>query len=510
MFFLCLFLLLRIAFWFNTFPNPDEAYYWLWGQYPSLSYYDHPPFHGWVQGLFTAIFGKSYFTLRLPNLISNSLFFYTYYCITRYLYGREAKHYFVTLVLLVMASPLLFLFLALAWQDHWLVAFSLLGAYQFIRFADSYRETGQGITWQLYAAAAAIALALLCKYNAVFVLAACLATILFDRRLRPLLRDHRLYVAGAIVATAAIPIGLWNVRNDFQSFRYYVTRSVNPGSSQIQWDEPFEFLLFSVLMVSPVLIWAIVRALRHLRQGSLSIYRSDTVYPIAAVWLFAISTFSLIAVSLLSTAFYYWNILAYLLLLPLLPPIFCRKVPPQPGKRSFLRRLPSLPILRPVFWGGQVYGAIFAGFLVVHYGFLPLSALVSPDAKSSDPASRMLYGWDAVAAEVNAQKQAMGGQPAILTTDYQSASALAYELDDRTILAVSARRDQFDFWIDPSQLQGQPAIVVSDDWHPITPQLQTQLGQLSPPTTVDVRRFGVWIKRYYVSRSDRLGTITPF
>ncbi len=49
--FLIAFLVLRLVFWFATFPNPDEAYYWLWGQHPGLSYYDHPPLQAWIQGL---------------------------------------------------------------------------------------------------------------------------------------------------------------------------------------------------------------------------------------------------------------------------------------------------------------------------------------------------------------------------------------------------------------------------------------------------------------------------
>ncbi|MGA7933591.1 MAG: glycosyltransferase family 39 protein [Kovacikia sp.] len=139
--FLLAFLVLRLVFWFTTFPNPDEAYYWLWGEHPDLSYYDHPPLQAWVQGFFTAIFGRSRFVLRLPNLISNGILFYVYYRIIAYLYGKDATPYFWMTVLLVLASPLYFLFLALAWHDHWLITFSLISAYWLIRFLDG--------TWQM-------------------------------------------------------------------------------------------------------------------------------------------------------------------------------------------------------------------------------------------------------------------------------------------------------------------------------------------------------------------------
>ena len=36
---------MRVLYALFAGPSPDEAYYWLWGQHPGLSYYDHAPFH---------------------------------------------------------------------------------------------------------------------------------------------------------------------------------------------------------------------------------------------------------------------------------------------------------------------------------------------------------------------------------------------------------------------------------------------------------------------------------
>ena len=105
LFVLIAFGVLRLIFWLTAFPNPDEAYYWLWGQHPDWSYYDHPPFNAWVQGAFTAIFGRSAFSLRLPNLISSSAIGYAYYRIVRYLYRDYVQQYFWLTSLIVLASP---------------------------------------------------------------------------------------------------------------------------------------------------------------------------------------------------------------------------------------------------------------------------------------------------------------------------------------------------------------------------------------------------------------------
>ena len=362
---------LRLVFWLTAFPNPDEAYYWLWGQHPDWSYYDHPPLNAWVQGIFTAALGRSTLTLRLPNLISSGVIGYTYYRIVRYLYRDRVQSYFGFVILLVLASPLYFLFLGLAWHDHLLIMFSLVSAYLLITFLDRYVLEQKGGNWRLYGSAVAIALAILCKYNSVFVPLGFFAAIIADRRLRPFLRDRRLYLAIAIASSALIPILIWNLSNGFQSFHYYVDRSIHPINGGIKLESCLAFIGISLLVVSPF-YW---RGFYQSFKQPSSLIRADSVYPIVAFWIFIVSTVILTIISLISAALYYWNITAYLLLFPLLPAYFNR-VSSSESK---------------AFFGFQVYGLLFATLLVIHYCFLPLSALISQDA---DPDSRMLYGWN--------------------------------------------------------------------------------------------------------------------
>ena len=58
------FLAIKLVYVFRVGPIFDEAYYWLWGQHPGLSYFDHPPFHAWLLGISDAIFGRSLWGLR--------------------------------------------------------------------------------------------------------------------------------------------------------------------------------------------------------------------------------------------------------------------------------------------------------------------------------------------------------------------------------------------------------------------------------------------------------------
>ena len=49
--------------------SPDEAYYWNWGQHPSLAYSDHPPMVAWVMAFFTALGGNSELFVRLGGIL---------------------------------------------------------------------------------------------------------------------------------------------------------------------------------------------------------------------------------------------------------------------------------------------------------------------------------------------------------------------------------------------------------------------------------------------------------
>ncbi len=500
--YLILFGLARLVFWGSTFPNPDEAYYWLWGQHPALSYYDHPPFQAWVQGGVTALLGRSFVTLRLANAVSNGLLFYTYYRITCHLYGKSSSHYFGMTIALLLASPLYFLFLALAWHDHWLITFSLIAAFQFILFLESYERDGHGKTKHLYAAAIALGLALLCKYNAMFVGLGCLVAVGATKQWRGLFRDRRLYIALLITLTLLLPILIWNVNNNFQSIQYYSDRSVDNAGFRVKWSDTLVFIGVSIATVSPVNSWAIVQVLRRLRSTD----DQTSPYPAIAFWIFTVSTVSLLTISLFSTALYYWNILAYLLLFPLLPMVFERgrsqesgfDVSAQPNVvRSQEWRQPTgQPQRSRLFVAGQLYGLLFAVLLVLHYSVLPLSAWGDPQG---DPDSRLLFGWEQVGVVVQQQKVGLN-QPFLVTTDYRTASALAYQLQDPTVLAIADRVDQFDFWLHESQLQGRDAVILTDDWHPLEPKLRDRFDRISEPETIAVKRFGYFIKNYSVRR----------
>lgn len=472
---------LRLAFWFGAWPNPDEAYYWLWGQHLDWSYFDHPAFHAWIQGLLARGLGRSHFVLRLPTIVSTAMLFGLYAQICQRLYPRQAIHTFWLTILLVLASPLFFLFLAMAWHDHWLIGFGVASGYCLVRFLS--QDRFDNYAW-LYGAGGLIGCAALCKYVALFLGLGFLVAIASESRWRSLLTNVHLYGAIAIALMVTTPIWGWNVTHDFASVQFYLGRSVQTESSQVYWLAPVGFLLLSGLILGPVHVWLIVKSIL---QEPVTYF--GTAYRRVAFTVLGVSTVCLTVLSLQAPVLYYWNILAYPLLLPLMAGLFL-----NPYRPADLRH-------RKLLQGALSLGVMAAGLLVVHYTLLPLSALLG---ETGDDDTRMLYGWADVAAAVEPYRADADQPPLLLTTDYRSASALAYRLNDANVMALSGRIDQFDFWYDGAALAGSDALLLGDRWHPICPAHLAMFERTEPANTIVIKRFGVLIKEYTLLRAYNL------
>jgi hypothetical protein len=201
---------------------------------------------------------------------------------------------------------------------------------------------------------------------------------------------------------------------------------------------------------------------------------------------FGLSTAAFTALSTVSVALFYWNILAYPLLFPLLSDQFYR---PQ-GSKSL-----SQPVRAGQLAIAQGLGLFAAAALVIYYTVIPLGAFFG----AVDPDGAALFGWPQIAAAVTAQAEGLD-DPLLLTTDYRSASALAYTLDNPQVLAISGRLDQFDFWYDAPALEGRDAVLLGETWHPICPTHLAMFDRVDAPETVEVRRLGRVLQTYQIVR----------
>ncbi len=157
---------------------------------------------------------------------------------------------------------------------------------------------------------------------------------------------------------------------------------------------------------------------------------------ILALSVFAVSTATMIVLSMFVEVFFYWNIIGVLLLMPLLAGWF---------DRVWVYRL------------HLGYGLCVALFTLVNFSIVPIGNLVG----RYDWTVSSAWGWTEVAARIETleQQHEVGF---VAATRYTTAAQLGYAMHDPEIVAIADRHDQYDYWFNPAEHEGQSALVVSD------------------------------------------------
>lgn len=135
----------------------DEAYFYIWGKYPDLGHYDHPPLVGWLLTAMNA-FGAAIWWLRLPSVLLGSFIGWGIYRLLRNR-GRELAAMAGTIFLLAPVSW----YNVLITTDTPLIFFSFLSVWCLQRALKSENS----IDYLL--AGAFLGLAFFSKYFAVFL-----------------------------------------------------------------------------------------------------------------------------------------------------------------------------------------------------------------------------------------------------------------------------------------------------------------------------------------------------
>jgi 4-amino-4-deoxy-L-arabinose transferase-like glycosyltransferase len=464
---------LRLAHWLLAPPNSDEAYYWAWGQHPALSYYDHPPLLAWTQGLVHALLGRSELALRLPAaLCTVGLVLLGARVAARLAAPGRGRVTFAAAALL--GSPLLLMFTSFAWHDALLLFLCALAATLLVDFLAEVAEGGRGSTARLFLGAAVLGLAALAKYNSIFVAVGVAGAIALDPRLRKLFRDPRLWLAAAITLAVLSPIVIWNLDHGLASFRFHLgqRQGVSEGL-RLRPRAPVDFLVPTVLLLGPAFVIAAVRAFR---TGDPSrVFAGGAwagVYRRVALLVFASSTAAFLALSLVSWTLYYWNIVAYVLLVPPVAVV-----------------LAARPRLLRFHLG---YGLVAAAVLVAHAVVIPLTA---PFPWIQDDDSKEPLGWPTISQAV-AEELARGPGRFPATTDYRSAAHLAWALGTADVVVVpGGRLSQFDYWLDRSR-GGGTAVLVTDHRGPMDAGVARWFDRVTHLRTLPVDRLGLRIKTY--------------
>ena len=226
--------------------HEDEAYYALYGEHLAWGYFDHPPMVGLMTFL-SSIFFSGSLGVRFFTIIASCLSLWVMWRIAQVpepVEGPTCKHVFLFLVLsfsIVMFNIYGFV----TTPDVGLILFSTL----FLLVYQRYLEES---TWlRALLMGLLIACMVYSKYHAFMLLGLIVLSNL------KLLKDGKFWVACFVALALLTPHILWQVNNDFPSFKYHLSQRSEP----FRWSYFLEYLPNQLLIFNPFTFGAIVYVL---------------------------------------------------------------------------------------------------------------------------------------------------------------------------------------------------------------------------------------------------------
>lgn len=459
-------LAIKIYFEFAAAPIGDEAYYWIWGQKLAWSYFDHPPFHAWLLRVMDLIFGWNLFSLRALTWLTFGGTLWIFWDWAKRLKPEDPQAWFWPSAAIYLSSPMFFMMSSIVFHDHLLIFLCIATAHLFLVFAEKYEATGKATGW-LYAAATVMGLAVLTKYNGVLLAFGVGLFFVVHKPLRPLWRSPHLYLAALLSVAIQTPVFWWNITEGFASYKFHLSERWGGDLFRFHPNDILEFLALAVVFVSPFLIPAVIGMLRR-PLGTPFADRARSL----AICVFAVSSLVMLFLSMFIEIYFYWNIVADALLMPLVV--------------GWMKR-------RWVLWLHVVYGLIFALLLSFNNSIIPFGNLNG----GFDWTASSTYNWPEIAEHVRAQRQA---HPVgfVAVTRYTTAAQLGFAMQDADVVGLSARHDQYDFWFDPPAHKGENALIISDRVEGLG-YVGPQFDSVTPLETVTLMRFGKLVYEVTIS-----------
>ena len=427
------FILAKLCFTAFTIIAADEAYYWVWGQQFQLSYFDHPPLNAWIIGLTSLLFGNNVLGMRLPTLITFGGTAYVYWLFARQLVPQKATASFLTIIAAFLASPTLFAWTSIVYNDHLLIFFTLASVYCFAKhFGALIDDETPDLRW-LYGGAVLLGLAALSKYNTAFLGVSVALVVLGHPKLWMLLRRQHIYLAGILSVCFFLPVLIWNLQNEFASFQLHLNDRYTDPIFSVFLPAPFyRFILSTIVYFGPVLLLPMVMLFLPMKQVS--------GFGKAALWIarvsIALSTLYFTLSASRGAVHWYWMAPSYALVLAFLP-----------------------LLLRNIWLLGLhfVLGAIFAVYATFNYTVAPVEILMG----SRTPEVERVYGWYEFANEITELKLQYP-DAYLATTHYATAGQLAHTLNSTAIYDLSPRPTHFSFIGRKNLELGQSALLLHD------------------------------------------------
>jgi 4-amino-4-deoxy-L-arabinose transferase-like glycosyltransferase len=465
--------LLALKLWFGIVVTPmgDEAYYWMWGQHLSWSYFDHPPLDGWLQGLMAAIFGWSNLSVRLLSWLTLAGTLWIFWLWSARLAPHDRQGWFWHTAVIYLTIPVVYLMSSFAFHDHLLMFLVVASIYFFHGFAGDW-EDGRKIWWRLYVAAALLGLAVLTKYNGVFLGLGYAVWVLARPKLRPLLLTPQLWLAALLSVAIQAPVLYWNLTEGLASFRFHFVDRPTSNWGHPRPQQVLDYVATMGLLLSPVLFLSLFR-LPWLRKAAGDEHRAFGL----STTVFLTSTLGWAAIAVYVYVYLHWNIVAYVALVPILWRLLGGRI---------------------VFALHVAYGLVLITVAMLNYTVTPVKLLGFGDTGAASA-----HGWEELAERVTAQ-QAAHPDAFLGAMRYTFAAQIGFMLHDTDVAAFNPVPSQNDYWWDKAAHAGRDALIISDRNYKVA-DIDDRFASLERLEVVDVMdmfgkriwRFEIWLGKDY-------------
>lgn len=306
---LCLigfFSLLRLISAFTLELGNDESYYWLYSQYLQWNYFDHPPLVAlWIR-FFTA--GGALDTvegfIRLGSVVSAAGATWAIYKTVSLMHSRRSG--WLAAVLYNLSFYAGIIAGIIIWPDSPQMLFWTFSLWMLARIVRNDKDWG---SWMLFAIGSG--LCIMSKVHGVFLWGGLGLYILWKQR--AWLLKPQLYVSALITLAIISPILIWNIQNDFITYRFHSERVEVEGAT-FNGKAFIEEVAGQLLFNNPVLVFLAVTGLIAWRRRSFSTIPALTLYNLIGLPLVAV----LLVISLFrDTTLPHWSGPAYVTLVPL-------------------------------------------------------------------------------------------------------------------------------------------------------------------------------------------------
>lgn len=388
----------------------DEAHYVLYGKNLALSYFDHPPLVGWVQWLFQFVPVNDLLQARLPAILISLL---TSHLIYQYLLNKNVSQKNTVLAVIALNLTPMFNTMSVALLPDTLLMPLVILIIQYTEKILANSSTKNWLTLGLL-----LGLAGLSKYTAIVFVPALIIIFMLKNKWRELLKPS-LWLGGLLAVALVSPVLIWNLQNDFASFKYQTAHvstldsnvfqniAQSLGVQAVSWGiAPF----FLVLVLNGVWLWNI----KQLQTRFVS-----TVYLTVLFVFFAY-------VSISEVLLPHWMLVYFVIGIPLTVSHLLEK---NNWKKTLI--------------------ASFSLAAVINFTLLFESAFKIFPTEKTAALYEGIQGWDELVNQANSQLERINAEKkALAVMNWTLGSRTLYYNQNKknSVFVLDKRFDQFDIW----------------------------------------------------------------